>query len=38
MFKDETELRKVIDHLVASMIATNVARKKFYGVKNKEDW
>ena len=30
MLEDETELRKVTDHVVASMIATNVARKKFY--------
>jgi pimeloyl-ACP methyl ester carboxylesterase len=30
MLEDETELRKVTDHLVVNMLAANVARKKFY--------
>lgn len=30
MFEDETELRKITDHIVTGMIAANVARKKFY--------
>ena len=40
MFEDETELRKITDHIVAGMIAANVARKKFHIDKRvgKEYW
>jgi pimeloyl-ACP methyl ester carboxylesterase len=30
MFEDEAELQETVDHIVASMVAANLARKKFY--------
>ena len=30
LFEDEAELKKTVDHVVANMLAANVAEKKFY--------